>query len=124
MAARLALLVALRPGGTHQAWADALGVTRSHVTQLLAILEAPGHDAALRRWLEGESHTNGWGLYLYGDADAWEQADRLCLHLDARLGSSEPPTFIGGELAADTHAPWTSPQRAAVRARRHRARRR
>lgn len=116
--ARLALLMALRPYSTHQAWADALGVTRGRVTQILATLDSVDADALVDRWLAGEPHTTGLAVYLYSDADAWQQAAHLCAHLDAGLEPDEPRAIIGGELAADVHAPWTNPQRAVVRARR------
>lgn len=118
VAARLVLLMAIHPARSHQAWADALGVTRSRVTQILARVGPDDPDTALRWWLADEPRTTGWALYLYSDASPWEQAARLCAHFDAHLQPGDPPAIIGGELAGDVHAPWTSPQLATVRARR------
>ena len=118
VASWLALLMATHPGRYHQEWADMLGVTRGRVTQILAEVEPPDPETALLRWLAGEPHTTGWALYLFNDASPWEQAARLSEHLDAHRKPGEPPAIIGGELAGDVHAPWTSPQLATVRSRR------
>lgn len=103
--AELALLVEALPGATHAELADALGVTRARVTQMLSSVPAgpavpPGPTAG---------HVTRW----WSAARPWEQAQAVYEWLDAN--ACVP--VLGGETAADAIAPWRAPASAVVHAR-------
>lgn len=93
----LRVLLAAMPAATHAAYAAALGITRSRVTQLLTTVE----DAPAVRSSTTAGHVTRW----WSDRDPWDQVKAAYEWLDAN--GSTP--VLGGETAADAVAPWRAP---------------
>ncbi|CAN5890232.1 hypothetical protein BH23ACT10_BH23ACT10_26590 [soil metagenome] len=114
----LALLLVDDDHRSQRALADALGVSQPLVHRLLRRLPAdPGgvdrRGVMLEVWSRRRHRPQPERQHWIADIPVWEQVALAVQRLDG--GGHEP--VVGGECAADMHAPWTTPATAVIHAR-------
>lgn len=114
----VALLLADDDHRSQRALAEALGVSQPFVHRLLRRLPAdPGavdrRGGMLDVWWQRRHRPQPERQHWIADIPVWEQVGLAV----ERLGDGGHEPVVGGESAADVHAPWTTPATAIIHAR-------
>lgn len=113
----VALLLSLDPTQSQRGIAAELEVSQPLVHRLLSsreLAQAGGDPSSLRSlWRQRDHRPPPERQHWVADADPWEQVGLAC----DRLAEGGHDPVIGGEVAADAIAPWTTPTTAVVHGR-------